>query len=295
MKSHHRYLGHHHYELLLETHVNNDGISDAIELLCEMELDGFRPDHASTRPLFLWFIGHPDVNPEDYFEHLVNIKQEGRKTPIAALNVLIEACVKQYQKRAQNAFKMYDWVRTAVPTGPDIITFHHMFELSRMAKSVDWALKLAFEHKEMGFEPNPIIYDGLIMTCLEGGYSLEKTLDFYHDMFKMGIRPLKRTIRALYAELRMARHYESRRVLEDLVKRTVNEDQTARLIKRTAAAIVRKEKGEAPEAGGYGRGLLPPVSGSDLAETEMAITMEDIQEYLDIESKVQSQPHEASM
>jgi pentatricopeptide repeat protein len=290
MKSHHRYLGEHHYELLFDAHVNKGSIEDAIELLCEMELDGFRPDHASTRPLLLWFMEHTEVNPAVFFEQLVKINQEGRKTPVAALNVLIEACVKQHGERAEAAFRMYDWVRTAVPTGPDIVTFHHMFELSRITKSLDWALKLAFEHKEMGFEPNAMIYDGLIMACLDGGYDIEKILNFYHDMVIQGIVPLKRTMRALYRALRVAKHYEARRILEDIAKRTVDEDQIVRLVKRTDTVVSKIERGEEVQAWEDGRvmGLLPPAA-PDVAGTEMAIMMEDIQEQLAIGGELESQ------
>jgi hypothetical protein len=252
---------------------------DAIEVLCEMEKDKFPPDHSSTRPLFLWFMAHPDVNPAYYADKLMDMKYERKTTPIAALNVLIEACVKQHETRASEAFRMYDRVRLAVAAGPDSTTFHHMFELCRTVKSVDWALKLANEHKEMGFEPNAIIYDGLIRACLEGGYDMEKVLGFYQDMLAQDILPLRRTMRTMYRALQIAKHPESKRILDELIRWTDDEDQIHRLVEGTTTAMEKKERGEQvqPWEDENVIGMIPSTAAS-----EIALRLEQLQAQLSI-------------
>ena len=279
LKSHHHLLDQHHYELLIEAHCSNNKVMDAIEVLCEMEHDKFPPDHSSTRPLFLWFMSNPDVNPASYVDKLMDLKYEGKKTPIAALNVLIESCVKEHARRANDAFRMYDHVRQAVAAGPDTMTFHHMFELSRVVKSVDWALKLAAEHKEMGFRPNAIIYDGLIRACLNGGYDLEKVLGFYQDMLVQDIVPLQRTMTAMYRAMRLAKHPKSRWILDELTSRTDDEDQIHRLVERTATVMNKKQKGETvkPWQDESVIGMLPSTEA-----TQMAQRLEELQAYLSI-------------
>jgi hypothetical protein len=166
-----------------------------------------------------------------FFKGLCNLVRKGYRPPIAALNVLIEACVKTNSPRA--AFGMYDHVRNAVPDGPNNETFHLMFEAARLAKSVDGAFKLAHEHHMMRLKPDALIYDGVIQTCLESGHDIYTVVRFYHDMHSLGITPLPQTLRALYCACRLANHPDSKHILDRLVEISEDEEPIAQLVIQT--------------------------------------------------------------
>jgi hypothetical protein len=207
LKKRHDYVSLEHFEMLFEAQINAGDIEGGLRLLCEMHTDQHTPDHATTRPLFVWLAARPDVNPADYFNKvLAKFEVQGLTVPAAAANVLIEACAARHADRWADAFGMYERFRAACADGPDATTFHHMFDLCRAVRSASWPHRLAAEHASLGLARDAVVLDGVVGAELHVRAPLDRVLGFVDEAARQGVRPLQRTAAAVYCALRAARH-----------------------------------------------------------------------------------------
>jgi hypothetical protein len=233
-----------HYEMLVEAHVGAGNIKDAFLVLSEMNIDLFSPGHRSTRSIFAWFLENPTEDPLEYLEHLRLLKLEHKFPPPAALNVLIEATVKQHHTWSESAIALYERCRFALDKGPDNITFYHMFELSRKLGNMKLTLNLEEEHTLMGLEADAIFYDGLILACITNGKDTTHAITSFQRMMKEGITPYLRTLKALYQILALSSDSHASAVLEEYKKLAKTQWEVERLLEETTRDIEKVRAGE---------------------------------------------------
>lgn len=240
LHKHHGFASLEHYEMLFEAQIDAGDTEGALRLLCEMHADGHTPNHASTRPLYMWLMDNPAVNPADYFHKvLAKFEVQGLAVPIAAANVLIEACAVRHADRWADALRMYERVREVCAAGPDVTTFYHMFDLCRAMRSVSWPHRLAAEYAAMALPPDAVVLDGVVGASLHARAPLDAALAHRDAAAGEGVRPLQRTLVALYRALRAARHPRAAEV----------EEQLGAVLTRAGAARVRAAGDRAEEAG----------------------------------------------
>jgi pentatricopeptide repeat protein len=207
LHKHHAFASLDHYEMLFEAQINAGDIEGGLKLLCEMHADNHSPDHASTRPLFTWLMDNPSVNPADYFDKvLAKFEVQGLAVPAAAANVLIEACAAQHRDRWADGFRMYERIREVCAGGADATTFRHMFDLCRAVRSASWPHRLAAEHAAAALPADAVVLDGVVAAELHAGAAPDRALARRDAAARAGVRPLRRTLAAVYAALRAARH-----------------------------------------------------------------------------------------
>jgi pentatricopeptide repeat protein len=233
-----------HYDMLIDAHVGAGNIKDAFLVLSEMNIDLFNPDHRSARSIFKWFKDNPSEDPLEYLEHLRLLKLEHKFPPPAALNLLIEAAVKQHHFWSESAIALYERCRFALDTGPDNITFYHMFELSRKLGNMKLTLNLEEEHKLMGLQADAVFYDGLILACITNGKDTTQAITFYKRMMKEGITPYLRTLKALYQILALSFDSNAPVVLEEYEKLAKTQWEVDRLLEETTRDIEKVQNGE---------------------------------------------------
>jgi pentatricopeptide repeat protein len=240
LQKHHAFDSPDHQEMLFEALVNAGDVEGGLRLLCEMHADNRTPDHATTRPLFAWLAARPHVNPADYFHKvLARFEVQGLAVPAAAANVLVEACAARHRDRWADAFAMYERFREVCAEGPDATTFYHMFDLCRAVRSESWPHRLAAEHAALGLPPDAVVLDGVVGAELHARAPLDRVLARRDEAARAGVRPLQRTLVALYRALRAARHPRAGEVEAQLFAMLTEADRRR----------VRERGDEAEEAG----------------------------------------------
>ena len=213
-----------HYELLISTYlsVSLPDLNRALSILTIMSLEKVEPSTAETRALYLHLCDQPALLPEA-LHTLRDLHSQGRKIPIAALNLLIECYVEQ--RNLSEALNIYKQIHTFVPiaegakkTFANIETFNLLLRGCSRADPPDehQASFLVSELLALRVKPTALTFDRLILVFVKASSRLaesetnksQQLLDWafrhFTDMQALGWMPRFGTIESLATSLARA-------------------------------------------------------------------------------------------
>ncbi|TKA30169.1 hypothetical protein B0A50_02888 [Salinomyces thailandicus] len=166
---------HIHYQLLIECYLaaSPPDIKRSLSILTIMALEKTEPSLMDTRALFAHLRKNPELTAEA-LTTLRNLHEQGRKIPIAALNLIIEAYVDQ--SNLPEAIKVYKLIHTFVPltegakkSFANHETFNLLLRGCRLCNPPDeeQASFLVSELLALKVKPTKLTYDRLILVFIE--------------------------------------------------------------------------------------------------------------------------------
>jgi len=247
----------HHYELLVQTHLNADDLSAALSVILIMAGANIKVDAGTCHPL-LWYLRQEKKDepsrPLGAFKILQDFEASGRKVPTAAINACIQGSMAL--ERFEEGIEIYKALHTVCHAGPDTQTFNILFQGCHKNARKELAMFLANEMIELGLEPDRLTYDRLICVCIRGD-DLEDALLYYEEMrstpIKSGstrkMQPRRGTWDDLIMKCVQKRDNRAVALLKDYKKleeepRVVVERAVAACFKETAAVELDVEAGE---------------------------------------------------
>ncbi|KAK3069556.1 hypothetical protein LTR53_012007 [Teratosphaeriaceae sp. CCFEE 6253] len=177
-----------HYQLLIDGYLAADppDLKRAMSILTIMALEKIPdPSPAETRSLYLHLRSSPSLVGEA-FTILQGLRDQKRRVPIAALNLVIECYVQQ--KNITEALNAYKLIHTFAPasassgnarkTMANIETFNLLLRGCRLADPPDEALAsfLVSELLALRVKPTALTYDRLILVFVQAGTHALKDL-----------------------------------------------------------------------------------------------------------------------
>lgn len=171
-----------HYELLMAVHLASDAegsLSRVLTILTIMADVKVEPTTADTRPIYMYLYDKPHLMAEA-LATLQELHKQGRRIPIAALNLLIECYVEQ--KNLHEALKIYKLIHTLAPPGEaarksfaNTETINHLLKGCRFLSppSSQDALFLASEMNALRIPPTALTFDRLILVCVLAASQIE--------------------------------------------------------------------------------------------------------------------------
>nr|POE85415.1 hypothetical protein CFP56_43731 [Quercus suber] len=172
-----------HYEQLMTCYlsIKVPDLKRALSVLTIMASENLEPTATETRSLYLYLRDKPsEVN--EALLHLRALHQQGRRIPIAALNLLIESYLDQ--NNVDDAMKVYKLIHTFVPrhagaqkSFANIDTFNFLLRGCRTGPDARLAGFLVSELLALRIVPNALTYDRLILVFVLAGRKLVHTDD----------------------------------------------------------------------------------------------------------------------
>ncbi|KAK5118753.1 hypothetical protein LTR85_007959 [Meristemomyces frigidus] len=164
-----------HYQQLLECYLSTSppDLKRSLSILTIMALEKLPISLAETRALYLHLRAQPAFVAEA-FTTLRELHEQGRKIPIAALNLIIECYVQH--RNLPEAMKVYKLIHTFVPmaegakkTFANIETLNLLLRGCRLASPPDEGLAsfLVSELLALRVKPTALTYDRLILVFVE--------------------------------------------------------------------------------------------------------------------------------
>lgn len=173
-------LGMHHYEALINVHIQHDDLPKALTVLCIMAKAGFSPDLASTRSISQ-LLRISSASTDKAIQILHDLKME-YIIPTAAFNVVLESAAAHGGFTI--AFDMYRTIRQVCINGPDIQTFDILLQYCTQKKSMHFLLA---EMDAFALKPTWSILDRLIRICsMQDDYDMAFT---YLEMMRAHTPP----------------------------------------------------------------------------------------------------------
>lgn len=176
-------LAAHHYEALIAAYANLGDFKAAIHILVVMKKLNMTLNARMTRPLYTTLCDSKQ-SPHSAWQDLKVLRAEGVVVPVAAANVILEACCEMDSIDA--AMILYREVHDIITTGPDTETFNTLLQASRSSSNTkDLCMFLASEMAALNVQPDKLTYDRLILACLpEKDY--EDAFRYLHEMVLVG-------------------------------------------------------------------------------------------------------------
>ncbi|OTB06729.1 hypothetical protein M426DRAFT_318789 [Hypoxylon sp. CI-4A] len=164
----------HHYEALLDIHVQQKDLRKAFTVLCITGKADLRPDLSSTRSIFqVLRISPADTDQALEILHDLRVHYQ---VPTAAFNVVLEAT--GMHRGFKTALDLYRGVRQICEAGPDLETYHILLRHCTMRKSMNF---LVAEIEGFAIEPTRTTYNHLVrVACLQDSY--EQAFRFLEKM-----------------------------------------------------------------------------------------------------------------
>ncbi len=207
----------HHYEALLETYMVSKDLRTALTLLTIMTAAGHRPTESSTRPIFT-HLCQSDTLPARALAMLADLREQDRKVPVQAVNVIMQANIAHRDLAA--ALEIYKTLHTISPgLGPNTATFNNLFRGCAQAARKDLAMFLASEMLALKVAPDALTYDRLILVCLNSESNIYDAWRYFEEMKALDWWPRDGTVVALVR--RACEDGDARvwRLLDDLKRR----------------------------------------------------------------------------
>lgn len=190
-----------HYELLINTYLaaTPPDIKRALTILTVMPLEKLQPSAIETRALFQHLQDSPELVLEAQ-DTLRQLHEEGRKIPIAALNLLVECYV--YQKNLKAALNLYKQIHTFVPlaegakkTFANIETFNLLLRGCHQAAPPEdhQASFLVSELLALRITPTALTFDRLIISFVNAAAYLRSEAASIEDTIERDKREAKAT------------------------------------------------------------------------------------------------------
>ncbi|EMC96834.1 hypothetical protein BAUCODRAFT_47033, partial [Baudoinia panamericana UAMH 10762] len=168
-----------HYQLLIDCYLaaSPPDLTRALSILSIMELEkGASPTPDVTRSLYVYLRENPELVKEA-FKILRDLHEQGRKIPIAALNLLIECYAQQHN--LTESLNVYKLIHTFLPaegggtrkTLANVDTFNLLLRSCRLADPPDENLAsfLVSELLALRIRPTALTYDRLILVFVQAG------------------------------------------------------------------------------------------------------------------------------
>nr|POE94405.1 pentatricopeptide repeat-containing protein, mitochondrial [Quercus suber] len=172
-----------HYEQLITCYLsaNAPDLRRAISILTIMASEKLEPTAAETRSLYTYLRDKPSQVNEALL-HLRSLHKQGRRIPIAALNLLIESYL--HQDNLDEAMKTYKLIHTFVPlhdgvqkSFANIDTFNFLLRGCRNGPDAKLASFLVSELLALRITPTALTYDRLILVFIMASSKLIHTDD----------------------------------------------------------------------------------------------------------------------
>ncbi|KAI0164669.1 hypothetical protein GGR57DRAFT_497544 [Xylariaceae sp. FL1272] len=148
----------HHYEPLIQLHIQHKDLQKAFAVLCIMAKAGLSPDLSCTRPIFQ-MLRDSKKSTDDALQILKGLKQQ-HVIPAAAFNVVLEATI--IHRNLPSAIDMYRSVRQVCANGPDIETFELLLRKCTHFKRM---LFLVADMEAFCLKPTQPILDDIVRVC----------------------------------------------------------------------------------------------------------------------------------
>ncbi|KAF2010497.1 hypothetical protein BU24DRAFT_378551 [Aaosphaeria arxii CBS 175.79] len=176
----------HHYEMLLETYLNDKDLPAALSVILIMSSSGIKIDESSIHPLFTHLRSSPTL-PLEAVSLLQRESNAGKHIPTAALNSCIQASI--HHSNLEEALDIYKIIHTISRGGPTTQTFNILFQGCHKARRKELAMYLASEMVERGIAPDAMTYDRLILVCCNASDDPEDAFAYYEEMRSSGHVP----------------------------------------------------------------------------------------------------------
>jgi pentatricopeptide repeat protein len=166
----------------MEAYITSLDLAAALSVAIIMHESGLKVSADSIGPIYFFLVQDPD-RPMEAFNMLRNFEAKGRKVPVAAVNVCLQASV--HLRRLEEAIEIYKALHTVVKSGPNTDTFNILFQGCHRAARKELAMFLASEMTQIGLKPNRITYDRLVLVCVQSG-DLDDAMLYYEEMRGQG-------------------------------------------------------------------------------------------------------------
>ena len=171
-----------HYEALLAAYAGSNDLRTSCRILTIMTKAGLEPDSATTRPIYLYLRQDPSL-PLKAWDILQDMYDNGHVVPIAAANVVIEACV--MNGKLDEAVELYKQIHKICETGPNTQTFNVILQGASRTKEKDFGMFIASEMRALGINADHLTYDRLILICAKAE-DYEDAFLYLEEMIKVG-------------------------------------------------------------------------------------------------------------
>lgn len=168
----------HHYEAILHCYLAVHDVPAACQIIAIMQDASLKITEAELHPLYV-YLCRDAARPMNTFMHLQDLARAGRKIPVAAVNICINAAITL--RNLPEAIELYKALSSVVPTGPNTSTFNELFRGCHLESRKELAMYLAGEMIDMNISPDRMTYDRLILTCCRAG-DLEDAIGYYEEM-----------------------------------------------------------------------------------------------------------------
>ncbi|KAH7313160.1 pentatricopeptide repeat protein-like protein [Rhexocercosporidium sp. MPI-PUGE-AT-0058] len=172
-----------HYEPLLASYAGSGDLKTAFRVLVIMAKANIEPNPSTTRPLFLKLSESGELAQKAWTE-LESLVQDGHTIPIAAPNVVLEACIEVGQ--FEHAVELYKSLHEICESGPNTETFNVLLQGASRQGRKDLSIFLASEMLALGIKPDMLTYDRLILSCLKGQGDFEDAFRYLQEMVEVG-------------------------------------------------------------------------------------------------------------
>lgn len=162
-----------HYEALLAAYSEAQDVKTSCRILTIMAKAGLEPDSSTTRPIFL-HLTQDNSLPDKAWKVLKALHKDGHAVPTAAVNVVIEAMIKN--GHFSKAIELYKELHRICESGPNTETFNILLQGTTRQSNKSMAMFLASEMRALGVKADRLTYDRFILVCVND--------DDYEDAFR---------------------------------------------------------------------------------------------------------------
>lgn len=216
----------HHYELLMQAHLNADDLRTALTILCIMHSINLKSSLDSLIPLQK-YLELDATRPEHAFEILSEISAE-REVPTVAMNCIIMSFVTH--NRHQDVIETYKSLHRISKQGPNVDTFNALFRSCHRNNDKKTAMFFAAEMVALKIKPNSLTYDRLLLVCIhESDY--EDGFRYYTEMMAAGFSPRIGTFGEIIKTCCDARDDRAFEVFKDMLRLRVPTAPIERLMR----------------------------------------------------------------
>ncbi|TPX21838.1 hypothetical protein DIZ76_015802 [Coccidioides immitis] len=188
------------YESLLDTYVTAGDVESSLRVLCTMEKTNVDVREHSTRSLLSSLLPS-DTGVKDVWQTLKRFKEEENMSiPLAAANLAIELAA--HKGDVEEGMSIYRELHNVCSSGPNTLTFNHLFSMCHKANRVDLTSFFLQEMQLLKVLPNRSTYEILVVLCVELGY-FEEGRKYLLEMTQSGFsltETVKERIRAKCAK-----------------------------------------------------------------------------------------------
>ena len=182
-----------HYEALVETYTAAGDLRSALTLLCAVLSAGHPLTESSTRPIFI-YLKHSRHQPTTAMDILEDLRDQGRRIPLAALNTVLQAYI--HHSNLPGALHLYNSINLYTSShttqkphkslAPNTTTFNSLLRGCTQGRDKSKAMFLASEMVALKVKPDALTYDRLVLVCLNSDKDLADAWRYVEEMREWG-------------------------------------------------------------------------------------------------------------